>query len=124
MRMTLFEKNMKVGNLPSKGDIVAWFDRMNPFEDEGLYASDIHDAYLVGSRAKGTHRPDSDYDIALEFNPEAIRATGKTAIQLSEILHQRHGYDMPMIGGVSVDIQIFEAGGMEQAKYSKIPLKA
>jgi predicted nucleotidyltransferase len=108
--------------LPSFSQIYSWFDYYNPFEDEGLYASDIKSIYLIGSRAKGTNRDDSDYDIAVEFSSDDIENTGMTTIQLSELLHQRFGHEMPKINNMPIDIQIFEFGGSEQQTYSKIPL--
>lgn len=108
--------------LPSFSQIYSWFDYYNPFEDEGLYASDIKSIYLIGSRAKGTNRDDSDYDIAVEFSSDDIEQTGYTPIQLSEILHERLGDKMPEFQNNQIDIQIFEMGGEEQKNYKKITL--
>ena len=44
-----------------------WLNEYNPFEDEGLYSSNISEIWLVGSRAKNTHQENSDYDIAVIF---------------------------------------------------------
>ena len=44
-----------------------WWQDINPFDDYGLWNSNRLRADLVGSRARGTSRPDSDYDVALVF---------------------------------------------------------
>lgn len=112
----------KRANLPTSEDIIKWFDNKNPFEDEGLYASDISSIFIVGSRARGTSKSDSDYDVAVEFSAQDIEDTGFSSIKLSEMLHQKFGAEMPMVGNLDVDIQIFKQGDSEQANYSKISL--
>jgi predicted nucleotidyltransferase len=109
--------------LPTFSQIINWFDHYNPFEDEGLYASDIKSIYLIGSRAKRTNRNDSDYDLAVEFSPNDIENTGLSPIQLTELLHQNFGNLMPKFNNLPIDIQIFETDGSEQQSYSKIQLR-
>ena len=115
--------NKTVNEIPTFSQILKWFQYYNPFEDEGLYASDIKSAYLIGSRAKGSNTINSDFDIAIEFSSDDISDSGLTPIQLSEILHQRFGDKMPKFNNLPIDIQIFEVNGDEQQTYSKIELK-
>lgn len=109
--------------LPTFSQVINWFDYYNPFEDEGLYASDIKSIYLIGSRAKGTNRDNSDYDLAVEFSSDDIENTGMTPIQLTELLHQNFGTQMPKFNDLPIDIQIFEMDSDEQQSYSKIQLR-
>jgi len=119
----MVDEAAKAANLPTRGEIVEWFNDKNPFEDEGLYASDIISVFIVGSRARGTARSDSDYDVAVEFPAEDIDDTGLDPIKLSEMLHQMFGAEMPRVNGLDIDIQIFAKGGSEQSNYSKISLE-
>jgi len=112
----LAEKSM---NLLS--DIVTeWWSKHNPFEDEGLYSSDIKEMYLVGSRAKKKHHNKSDYDVAVIFSSEL--KDEYTATKLSEILHQSYGDVMPKFKGNDVDLQIFFDDDKEVDGYVKIKL--
>jgi predicted nucleotidyltransferase len=118
----MVDEAARAANFPTRGKIVEWFNDKNPFEDEGLYASDIVSVFIVGSRAKRTARSDSDYDVAVEFPAEDIEDTGLNPIKLSEMLHQTFGVEMPRVNGLDIDIQIFAKGGSEQSNYSKISL--
>jgi predicted GNAT family N-acyltransferase/predicted nucleotidyltransferase len=107
--------------LPPSKLIKDWWKTYNPFDDEGLWADEIVELYLVGSRAKGTHHSNSDYDIAVIF-PKYLY-DDVTAIKLSEKLHQGFGYAMPQFRGNDVDLQVFFDSDRELKTYSKIKLK-
>lgn len=100
-----------------------WIVEMNPFEDEGLYASNIKSVYLVGSRAKGNSNKDSDFDVAIIYS-SSIRNDNElpSAIKLSELLHAKFGNQMPNYCKKPVDIQIFFDDDKELINYSMIQL--
>jgi len=77
-------------------------------------------AYVVGSEAKGTARPDSDLDIAVVIP----RVQGKTALQITEEWHSRFSSQQfwPHWNGRPVDVQFFYEDDPELAGYDKIPL--
>lgn len=104
--------------------VESWIDYHNPFEDEGLYASNVKDYWLVGSRAKGTNKSDSDYDVAVIY-PSSVREENEielSSLKLSERLHSVFGWEMPEYKGNTVDVQIFFDDDKELVGYSKIPL--
>jgi len=79
------------------------------------------DAYIVGSEAKGTSKPNSDLDVALVVH--AIR--GKTSLQKTMQYHSKFYDDKfkPRWNGRIVDIQFFNPEDPELQNYIKIPLK-
>lgn len=85
------------------------------------YRGIIIQAFIVGSVAKGTAKPESDLDIALVI--PAIR--GKNSLRYSEEFHQRYRNDFcyPKHAGRKVDFQFFYVGNKELADYSKIEIK-
>jgi len=101
--------------------VIEWWKNYNPFEDEGLYLSDIKEIYLIGSRAKGTHHDSSDYDVGIVF-PSELKDE-YDAIKLSEILHQKYGNTLPLFNENDVDLQIFFDDDDEFKKYKKLKLK-
>jgi predicted nucleotidyltransferase len=70
-----------------------WLNEYNPFEDEGLYSSNISEIWLVGSRAKNTHQENSDYDIAVIFNKTTKdeNSINISSLKLTEFLHISFG---------------------------------
>lgn len=101
-----------------------WIDDVNPFEDEGLYSSNIKSVLLVGSHAKGLASPSSDFDVAIIYS-SSIRKENNlpTALKLSELMHASYGSQMPTYCNRPVDIQIFFDDDKELTSYSMIPLK-
>lgn len=59
--------------------------------------SDILEAYLFGSRARGDARVDSDYDVAGFFDPRAGQSFLERSIDLAAAL-------APVVGSDSVDV--------------------
>jgi predicted nucleotidyltransferase len=108
-------------SVPDAKLITKWWEKYNPFDDEGLWASEIKEMYLVGSRAKGTAKRESDYDIAVVFSKDLY--DGISSIKLSERLHQAFGYTMPQFRGSDVDLQIFFDNDRQLKEYSKVKLK-
>lgn len=98
-----------------------WLEEYNPFEDEGLYSSDIAEMWLVGSRAKNTHKKNSDYDIAVIFDSSIKKANEiqLSSLKLTEFLHISFGYYMPEFKKNQIDIQIFFSDDNELKEYSK-----
>ncbi|MBI2171495.1 MAG: nucleotidyltransferase domain-containing protein [Chloroflexi bacterium] len=76
-------------------------------------------AYIVGSEARGTARPNSDLDIAVVITP----VRGKTPLQFSDYYHQRQAH-LPEWNGRNVDFQFFYPDDMELVTYSKIPIES
>lgn len=79
-------------------------------------------AYIVGSEAKGTARPDSDLDIAIIVAPHKR----VSAIQKSERYHQKFTSDQqkPKWNGRIVDLQFFYPDDKALLGYTKIELQA
>ena len=98
-----------------------WLNEYNPFEDEGLYSSNISEIWLVGSRAKNTHQENSDYDIAVIFDEKTKDENNIniSSLKLTEFLHISFGKDMPEFKKKPVDIQIFFSNDNELKDYSK-----
>lgn len=98
-----------------------WLEEYNPFEDEGLYLSEISEMWLVGSRAKNTYKKNSDYDIAVIFDKKIKNENNITlsSLKLTEFLHMSFGYYMPYFKNNNIDIQIFFSDDPELKKYSK-----
>lgn len=101
--------------LPSLG----WVKRnlkvnLVPFHREVL------DAFVVGSVARGTARPDSDIDIAVIVPP----VRNKTSIKISEEYHSRILHDSwkPRWNGRIVDFQFFYESDSVLSEYTKLPL--
>jgi len=101
--------------------VLVWFDKKNPFEDSCLFSSDILELRLIGSRAKGTHRLDSDYDVAVIF-PALLRDEFglASALQLTECLHTGLGAHMPTFRDQKVDLQIFFSDDPELTTYASV----
>lgn len=57
----------------------------------------VREAYLFGSRARGTHRPDSDADIALVLHGET-RSRGAAIIDMAGI-----AFDVMMSTGILIE---------------------
>ena len=76
----------------------------------------ILDAFIVGSEARGTARPDSDLDIAVII--PLVR--GKTALQISEAYHAkfRSNAALPHWQGRRVDVQFFYPDDPELQTYA------
>jgi predicted nucleotidyltransferase len=93
--------------------------RNNPYS---RVSHKILDAFIVGSVAKGTDRPDSDLDIAVII-PESKRVS---ALQRTEQYHAKFTdrAQMPVWQGRRVDFQFFYANDPQLATFSKIPLNA
>jgi len=102
----------------TRNQVLEWFRDLNPFEDEGVYADDVIDVFIVGSEAKGTATPTSDIDIAVVIPP----ISGKTALQVSEGFHMAYGDALPFVGDREVDLQFFYEDDPELKDYSKISL--
>ncbi len=104
--------------------VISWLEEYNPFEDEGLYSSNIIDLWLVGSRAKGTNKENSDYDVAVIF-PSCLKIENsieETSLKLTEKMHISFGFFMPQYKNCDIDIQIFFDDDLELKTYSKIEL--
>lgn len=104
--------------------VITWLEEYNPFEDEGLYSSNIQSIWLVGSRAKETHHPKSDYDIAVIYSNSEKLDNNITisSLKLSENLHSKFGSYLPEFKGNLIDIQIFFESDKELINYSKVIL--
>lgn len=72
-------------------------------------------AYIVGSEARGTARPDSDLDIAVVIAP----VRGKTALQYSAAYHARQRR-LPEFLGRKIDLQFFYPASLELEGYARI----
>ena len=75
------------------------------------------DAYIVGSEAKGTAKPDRDLDIAIIIAP----VRGITSLKFSERYHQCKQYPLTY-NDRTVDLQFFYPDDQELSTYSKIDL--
>lgn len=77
-------------------------------------------AYIVGSEARGTARPDSDIDITVVVEP----LKRKTSLKLTEEYYQKFKSNKyrERWNGRLIDFQFFFPGEIEQLNYSKIPL--
>ena len=104
--------------------VLTWLDEYNPFEDEGLYSSNIQSIWLVGSRAKNTNHKNSDYDIAIIYSDLDIKENeiNISSLKLSENLHSKFGFYMPIFKGNIIDIQVFFESDIELKTYSKVIL--
>lgn len=82
-------------------------------------------AYIVGSEAKGTARPDSDLDIALVVERRCGKPAKLDSIKLTQYYHMnfRHEHWKPTWEGRIIDFQFFYPGELERANYSMIPLQ-
>ena len=82
----------------------------------------VLDAFIVGSEAKGTARPDSDLDIAVII-PESTRVS---ALKRTERYHAKfiNEEQKATWGGRRVDIQFFYANDPNLATYAKLPVAA
>ena len=100
---------------------VAWIKRTLRFSPYASMRPNILSAYIVGSEAKGTGRPDSDMDIALVVpKTPVLRSIKKTEHYHNRLLRDE---DKPHWNGRRVDFQFFypdEVGEIES--YSKIKL--
>lgn len=77
----------------------------------------VRAAYIVGSEARGTARPDSDLDIAVVIAP----VQGKTALEYSEAYHAKQRR-LPEFLGRNVDLQFFYPDDPELAAYARIEI--
>lgn len=77
-------------------------------------------AYIVGSVAKRTARPDSDLDIAVIIPP----VRGRSTLQITERYHAKFEDDRckPRWHGRVVDVQFFYEDDPELQTYSRIEL--
>lgn len=98
---------------------IAWIKRTLRLS---LYAPrrvNVLAAYIVGSVAKGTARPDSDLDIAVVIPP----VRGKTSLAYTEAYHAKFPSDnvKPDYDGRRVDFQFFYPGEIP-ASYAKLDI--
>ena len=73
-------------------DLMRWLDHAEAAEW-------ILEAWLFGSRAKGNHQPDSDYDLAFTLKDEPGRTAEAEAICMRKIWNA----DLGRLLGVSID---------------------
>lgn len=59
-----------------------------------LLGADLRDVVLFGSRATGTHRPTSDYDIAVFVGDDADLARSRRIASDAAYAHILKGYDI------------------------------
>ena len=81
---------------------------------------DVIAAYVVGSRARGTSKPNSDLDIAVVINPRR----GLSALQFTDRYHAGFTSDTqkPKWNGIPVDFQFFYPNDPELNSYSKLAI--
>ena len=100
---------------------IVWINEEMRYSPYAARRVKILEAFIVGSEAKGTAKPDSDLDIALVIEP----VKGKTSIKYSEYYHQKFPSDdcKPKWNGRRVDFQFFYPDDPQLATYSKIPIE-
>lgn len=78
-------------------------------------------AYIIGSEAKGTAKPNSDIDIAIIIEP----MSRKTSLKFTEDYHSKfkNNNSYPKWNGRKIDFQFFFPEDSELKKYSKIKLE-
>lgn len=77
-------------------------------------------AFIVGSEARGTARPDSDLDVAVIIP----HVRGKTSLRVTE-KYQAHftgNSQKPKWNGRVVDVQFFYPDDLELGRYDKIEM--
>lgn len=119
LREVFLRDGKKISKYPTK----SWINHALRYSTYGSRRINILAAYVVGSEAKGTAKPDSDLDIALIINP--IR--GKDALKYTEEYHMKFPHDRykphyPDYTGRRVDFQFFYPNDPILQEYSKIKL--